>query len=187
MNEFSVLCRILGSFYYRKPDDVLMQPLLLYISQGKLLTDWPLQQDELLLKLQKYCDVSHLRAEYQHLFGSEQPLVSPYAHDWPHGFQPSEIREFLQQAGMPLTDKLADHFGLLLLAASWIEDHCQLQPLILQQQLFMQYILPWCDPFLGKIEQQASGQFYRTLAVVTRGAVQAMADELQQADSSDQD
>ncbi len=162
-----------------------MQPLMLHISQGKLLPDWPLEQQEMLIQLQKNCDVAQLCQQYQHLFEGEQPRVSPFAHCWPQGSQQGEIRVFLEQAGMPLTDKPADHFGLLLLAASWIEDHSQVSPLKLQQQLFLQYILPWCGAFLGKVEQHATGPFYRTLAALTRGAVQAMAEELQEADPTD--
>lgn len=36
-----------------------------------------------------------------------------------------EIRAFLTARGMPLGEAAADHFGLLLLAASWLESVCR--------------------------------------------------------------
>jgi TorA maturation chaperone TorD len=38
--------------------------------------------------------------------------------------------------------------------------------------------LPWCGKFLGKVEAHSTTAFYRTLAELTREAVQAMWDEL---------
>ena len=37
MNEFSILCRVLGSLYYRQPQDPLLVPLFTLIREGKLL------------------------------------------------------------------------------------------------------------------------------------------------------
>lgn len=48
MNEFSILCRVLGSLYYRQPQDPLLVPLFTLIREGKLAANWPLEQDELL-------------------------------------------------------------------------------------------------------------------------------------------
>ena len=53
MNEFSILCRVLGSLYYRQPQDPLLVPLFTLIREGKLAANWPLEQDELLTRLQK--------------------------------------------------------------------------------------------------------------------------------------
>lgn len=53
MNEFSILCRVLGSLYYRQPQDPLLVPLFTLIREGKLAASWPLEQDELLERLQK--------------------------------------------------------------------------------------------------------------------------------------
>ena len=53
MNEFSILCRVLGSLYYRQPQDPLLVPLFTLIREGKLAQNWPLEQDELLERLQK--------------------------------------------------------------------------------------------------------------------------------------
>ncbi|MDG2871142.1 molecular chaperone YcdY, partial [Vibrio parahaemolyticus] len=47
MNEFSILCRVLGSLYYRQPQDPLLVPLFTLIREGTLAANWPLEQDEL--------------------------------------------------------------------------------------------------------------------------------------------
>ena len=36
MNEFSILCRVLGTLYYRQPQDPLLVPLFTLIREGKL-------------------------------------------------------------------------------------------------------------------------------------------------------
>ena len=53
MNEFSILCRVLGTLYYRQPQDPLLVPLFTLIREGKLAENWPLEQDDLLARLQK--------------------------------------------------------------------------------------------------------------------------------------
>ncbi len=60
MNEFSILCRVLGSLYYRQPQDPLLVPLFTLIREGKLAANWPLEQDELLTRLQKSCDMTQV-------------------------------------------------------------------------------------------------------------------------------
>ncbi|CAJ0947326.1 unnamed protein product [Ranitomeya imitator] len=45
---------------------------------------------------------------------------------------------------------------------------------------FTSYLLPWCGAFLGKVEAHAATAFYRTLAILSREAIQAMRDELQE-------
>lgn len=64
MNEFSILCRVLGSLYYRQPQDPLLVPLFTLIREGKLAANWPLEQDELLTRLQKSCDMAQVSADY---------------------------------------------------------------------------------------------------------------------------
>ena len=68
-----------------------------------------------------------------------------------------------------------DHVALLLLTASWIEDN--LDSTAAQQALFADFLLPVMSKFLGKVEAQDSA-FYRALAQLTREALAAMADEL---------
>ncbi|WP_159567662.1 TorD/DmsD family molecular chaperone [Budvicia diplopodorum] len=177
MNEFSVVCRILGSLFYRKPEDAVLDPLFALLSDGKLKQHWPLEQDDLLDRLGQNLDRQALASDYQAMFAAGGS-VSPYGADY-DGIGEAETRAFLTQCGMPLTDAPADHFGLLLLAASWIEDNAQESDEIQAQiTLFDDYLFPWCGSFLGKVEAHASGAFYRTLAIVTREALQAMRDEL---------
>jgi TorA maturation chaperone TorD len=61
MNEFSILCRVLGTLYYRQPQDPLLVPLFTMIREGKLAQNWPLEQDELLERLQKAATCSRFR------------------------------------------------------------------------------------------------------------------------------
>jgi TorA maturation chaperone TorD len=77
MNEFSILCRVLGSLYYRQPQDPLLVPLFTLIREGKLAQNWPLEQDELLERLQKSCDMQQISTDYNALFVGEECRVSP--------------------------------------------------------------------------------------------------------------
>ncbi len=178
MNEFSLICRILGSLYNRSPVDPVMQPLLSMISEGKLQQQWPLEQDDLLVVLQKNCDLPALEADYRALFTGDNPAVSPIGSDWEEGPQEQDVRDFLTERGMPLSEAPANHIGVLLLAASWLEDQSQQDESQAQVSLFEEFLLPWCGSFLGKVEANARTPFYRSLAGLTRGAIQAMYDEL---------
>lgn len=182
MNEFSVICRILGSLFYRQPQDPLLGPLLTLIQEGKLAANWPLEQDELLTRLQQSVDLALLSEDYQALFTGSDCRVSPYRSDWQAESSEQEIRQFLEQRGMPLSDSPVDNFGGLLLAASWLEDQAQEDEFEAQITLFDDYILPWAGTFLGKVEACATSAFYRTLALITREALQAMRDELQESE-----
>ncbi len=53
MNEFSIVCRVLGTLFYRQPQDPLLVPLFALIKEGKLQQHWPLEQDDLLKRLQQ--------------------------------------------------------------------------------------------------------------------------------------
>ena len=171
MNEFSILCRVLGSLYYRQPQDPLLVPLFTLIRDGKLAASWPLEQDELLERLQKSCDTQPLTADYNALFVGDECAVSPYRSAWVEGATEAEIRGFLTQHGIPTGDGPTDHIGSLLLAASWLET---------LETLFADYLLPWCGTFLGKVEAHAQTAFWRTMALLTREALSAMWDELQE-------
>ena len=180
MNEFSILCRALGSLYYRQPQDPLLVPLFTLIREGKLAAHWPLEQDELLTRLQQNSDPQALAADYNALFVGSDCSVPPYASQWPNGPQEAEVRAFLTSRGMPLSESPADHFGVLLLAASWLEDQSAEDEAAAQLALFDDYLLPWCGAFLGKVEAHATTAFYRTLAALSREAIQAMYDELRE-------
>jgi TorA maturation chaperone TorD len=121
MNEFSILCRVLGSLYYRQPQDPLLVPLFTLIREGKLAASWPLEQDELLERLQKSCDVQPLAADYNALFVGEECSVPPYRSAWVEGASEAEVRGFFSEHGIPTGEGQADHIGSLLLAASWLK------------------------------------------------------------------
>lgn len=52
MNEFSLVCRLLGTLFNRAPDDAVVTPLFTMIERGKLKPHWPLNQDALLERMQ---------------------------------------------------------------------------------------------------------------------------------------
>lgn len=179
MNEFSILCRMLGSLYYRQPQDPVLAPLYTLIREGKLAENWPLEQDELLARLQASADLPALTTDYEALFTGDDCKVSPYRSAWEEGAAEADVRAFLAARGMPLTDAPADHFGLLLLAASWLEDNAGEDESEALETLFGDYLLPWCGTFLGKVEAHATTAFWRTMASLTRDALAAMWDDLQ--------
>ncbi|MBS0972473.1 TorD/DmsD family molecular chaperone [Serratia rubidaea] len=185
MNEFSIVCRVLGTLFYRQPQDPLLVPLFSLIKEGKLQQHWPLEQDELLQRLQQGCEPHLLAADFNALFVGSECSVSPLRSSYVEGAAESEVRSFLQQRGMPLGEAPADHFGSLLLAASWLEDQSQEDEAQAQITLFDDYLLPWCGRFLGKVEAHATSGFYRTLAAITRDALQAMRDELAEYEEQD--
>ncbi|WP_058913936.1 TorD/DmsD family molecular chaperone [Entomohabitans teleogrylli] len=182
MNEFSMICRVLGSLYYRQPQDPLLEPLLTLIRDGKLAANWPLAQEELLGRLQQQYDLSAMTANYNALFVGDDCSVPPYRSAWLDGANEAEVRQFLSVRGMPLSTSPADHFGTLLLAASWLEDNAGEGESEALETLFAAYILPWSGTFLGKLEAHAATPFWRTLAQLTREALDAMWEELQEVD-----
>lgn len=180
MNEFSILCRALGSLYYRQPQDPLLVPLFTLVREGKLAASWPLEQDQLLERLQKSCDMPALAADYNALFVGSECSVAPYRSAWVEGATEAEVRGFLSSHNIPVGEGAADHFGSLLLAASWLEDHPVEGESEVLETLFAEYILPWCGAFLGKVEAHATSPFWRTMAPLTREALSAMWDELEE-------
>ena len=180
MNEFSIICRILGSLYNRQPQDPLLVPLFQMLREGKLQQHWPLEQDELLSRLQQDAEPQRLTADYNALFVGTECRVSPFASHWENGPQEADVRTFLASRGMPLSEAPADHIGALLLAASWLEDRSAEDESQAQIQLFDDFLMPWVGAFLGKMEAHAGTAFYRTLAAISREAIQAMRDELEE-------
>ncbi|CDG17718.1 TorD/DmsD family molecular chaperone [Xenorhabdus doucetiae] len=177
MNEFSIVCRILGTLFNRAPQDPVLQPVITMIAEGKLKPLWPLEQDALLDRLQQHSELSVIEADYHALFTGESASVAVCRSDYTDKDE-SEVRQFLVERGMPLSDAPADQFGALLLAASWLEDQAAEDEVQAQIKLFDEYLLPWCGHFLGKVEAHATSGFYRTLAVMTREALQALREEL---------
>ncbi|NDJ58184.1 molecular chaperone [Enterobacteriaceae bacterium 4M9] len=186
MNEFSIICRILGSLYHRQPQDPLLEPLYTLIREGKLAQHWPLEQDDLLARLQKNCDVRELAADYNALFIGDACSVPPYRSAWVEGSHEGDVRQFLNALGMPLGEGPTDSFGALLLAASWLEDQRKEEESEALEQLFAEFILPWHETFLGKVEAHATSAFWRTFAQLSREAVNAMWEELQEEAEQDE-
>jgi TorA maturation chaperone TorD len=182
MNEFSILCRVLGSLYYRQPQDPLLVPLFTLIREGKLAASWPLEQDELLDRLQKSCDMQQVAADYNALFVGDECRVPPFRSAWVEGATEAEVRSFLSSRGMPLSDTPADHIGTLLLAASWLEDNSAEDESEAVDTLFTDYLLPWVGTFLGKLDAHATTPFWRTTSTLTREALSAMWDEISEDD-----
>ncbi|HEY2454175.1 MAG TPA: molecular chaperone [Scandinavium sp.] len=182
MNEFSILCRVLGSLYYRQPQDPLLVPLFTLIREGKLAASWPLEQDELLERLQKSCDMQQVAADYNALFVGDECRVPPFRSAWVEGATEAEVRSFLSSRGMPLSDTPADHIGTLLLAASWLEDNAAEDESEAVDTLFTDYLLPWVGTFLGKLDAHATTPFWRTTSTLTREALSAMWDEISEDD-----
>ncbi|SFM93475.1 chaperone TorD involved in molybdoenzyme TorA maturation [Izhakiella capsodis] len=182
MNEFSIICRVLGSLFNRQPQDPLLVPLFTLLQDGKLKQSWPLEQDDLLTRLQQSSDPQALATDYNALFVGEDCRVSPYGSHWENGPQEAKVRQFLQAQGMPLSEAPADHIGQILLASSWLEDQGESVSVDAQKALFDDYLMPWCGVFLGKMEAHATALFYRTLAALTRDAIQAMREELEEQD-----
>ncbi|VTN06050.1 Chaperone protein YcdY [Raoultella ornithinolytica] len=104
----------------------------------------------------------------------------PYRSAWVEGASEAEVRGFFSEHGIPTGEGQADHIGSLLLAASWLEDHATEDESETLETLFADYILPWCGVFLGKVEAHAGTPFWRTMAPLTREALSAMWDELQE-------
>jgi TorA maturation chaperone TorD len=180
MNEFSIVCRVLGTLFYRQPQDPLLVPLFGLIQDGKLREHWPLEQNALLIRLQESANPETLAAEFNHLFVGSECAVSPFRSDYVEGANEMDVRTFLQQRGMPLGEGPADHFGAMLLAASWLEDQSKEDEVSAQITLFDEFLFPWCGKFLGKVEAHATSGFYRTLSEISREALQAMRDELEE-------
>lgn len=178
MNEFSIVCRILGTLFQRSANDDLVKPLMELIAQDKLKASWPLEQDELWARMAKGMDINAISADYQAMFVGENATVSMLANDYDEEVTEAEIREFLTVRGMTLTDAPVSTFGALLLAASWLEDQAAEDETAAQEELFDSYILSWYGTFLGKVEAHATTAFYRTLAQIARDAVIALRDEL---------
>ncbi|TKI08361.1 molecular chaperone [Martelella alba] len=177
MNDFSMVCRVLGTLFYRPPQDSLLAPLLVLIREGKLAEYWPLEQGALLERLRGDSRPEVLADDYAGLFVGDAAEVSPLRSAWLRTTE-SEARDFLQQAGMVSPASPADHFGALLLAGSWLEDHAAADEVLALSRLFDVFLLPWSDGFLSKVETSARSDFYRALATMTREALQALREDL---------
>lgn len=177
INDFSLLCRLFGNLFYRNPSDEILSGTFAWLKQGGLRQQWALstdsQSEQALDFIEKSANPADLTESYQKLFGENGSVATQIS---AYGFSVADFQTFRQQRGMPEIAN-ADHVALLLLTASWIEDN--LDSTAAQQDLFEQFLLPCLSKFLGKIEAFDTG-FYKALAQLTRDALSAMADELEE-------
>lgn len=177
INEFSLLCRLFGNLFYRQPDDPVLSATFDWLKQGQLTQHWAFttdsQSEQALSKIAQAANPTELSQDYQALFGEQGTIATTIS---AYGLSVADFVTFRQQRGMPPLEH-PDHVALLLLSASWIEDN--LHSLEAQQTLFEHFLLPCLSKFLGKVEAFDTG-FYKSLAQLTRDALSAMADELEE-------
>ncbi len=177
INDFSLLCRLFGNLFYRSPVDPILAGTFEWLKQGNLRTNWALsldaQSENALNTLEKLANPTELAVSFDSLFaenGNVDTKISSYCIDV------QEFITFRQQRAMPELEN-ADHVALLFLTASWIEDN--LGSTEAQKELFQRFLLPCASKFLGKVEAFDTS-FYKALAQLTRDALSAMADELEE-------
>ena len=177
INDFSLLCRLFGNLFYRTPQDPILAGTFEWLKQGQLAKQWALstdsQSEQALATIEKNANPTELANAYQALFGDDGSISTTISS---YGISVEEFSLFRQERGMPELSNL-DHVAHLLLSASWIEDN--LDSTAAQQQLFEQFLLPCLSKFLGKVEAFDTG-FYKALAQLSRDALSAMADELEE-------
>lgn len=177
LNNFSLISRLFGNLFYRSPTDPVLAPVLGWLQQKGLSQVWALatdnQSEQALDNMQLAIDPLLLAKEYERLFVGEDAMVSTALSDY--DIDVAAFAAFRQERGMPDV-KSADHFGLLFLTASWIEDN--INSLEAQNTLFEQFLLPCAGKFLTQLENKANLPFYRSLALLSRDILAAMADEL---------
>lgn len=176
LNNFSLISRLFGNLFYRAPRDPILAGVFSWLQQQGLQQVWALESDKATEKaiesLQMPIDLTALEQEYQRLFVGENAIACAIS---AYGVDAAKFEAFRQQRGMPVLET-ADHFALVFLTASWIEDN--LDSTQAQLELFEQFLLPCASQFLNKVEQQAQLPFYRALALLSREILAAMADEL---------
>lgn len=177
INDFSLLCRLFGNLFYRQPTDAVLAGTFAWLQQGGLRQQWALNTDaqsELALTLlEKNANPTELAGSYQALFAENEAVPTAIS---AYQVSVADFQAFRAERAMPELNA-PDHVALLLLTASWIEDN--LDSLQAQQQFFEDFLLPTMSKFLGKVEAQ-DAPFYRSLAQLTREALAAMADELEE-------
>lgn len=177
INDFSLLCRLFGNLFYRQPTDPILAGTFAWLKQGHLTQHWALstdsQSEQALALIEKGANPTELEADYQALFGEKGAIATTIS---AYELSVEDFIAFRQQRAMPDLAN-ADHVALLLLTASWLEDNVESTEA--QKNLFEHFILPCLARFLGKVEAFDLG-FYRALAQLTRDALGAMADELEE-------
>lgn len=178
LNNFSLISRLFGNLFYRAPTDAVLSGVFDWLQQKGLNQVWVLDADKesqsALDNLQLKIDLNLLDQEYQKLFGAEGKVPTAIS---AYDINVSDFIAFREARGMPAVES-ADHFALLLLTASWLEDN--VDSISAQQELFEDFLLPCAAKFLTQVETYATLPFYRSLASLTREILAAMADELEE-------
>ncbi|MDU8924460.1 molecular chaperone [Pasteurellaceae bacterium LIM206] len=178
LNHFSLISRLFGNLFYREPTDPILANVFGWLQQQGLSRIWPLDTDneteQALASVQMAIDPAALAQEYDALFAGEEPAVPSRISAY--GLNVEDFIAFRQERGMPALEQ-ADHFALLLLTASWLEDNVN-SPTA-QHELFETWLLPCAAGFLTKVESRAILPFYRSLSLLCREILAAMADELE--------
>ncbi|MGQ0286079.1 TorD/DmsD family molecular chaperone [Pasteurellaceae bacterium 22721_9_1] len=178
LNNFSLISRLFGNLFYRSPTDPILASVFNWLQQKGLQQVWALETDKntqaAIESLQMPLDVNLLAQEYQRLFVGEKAISTAISD---YGIDVAEFVAFRQERAMPEVES-TDHFALVFLTASWIEDN--LDSPQAQLELFERFLLPCANLFLNKVEQQANLPFYRALALLSREILAAMADELEE-------
>ena len=185
LSHFSLISRLFGNLFYRAPTDPLLSNVFAWLQQKGLSQVWALdtdaQSEQALDALQMKVDLTLLEQEYSRLFGKANPLIKTAITDY--GIVASDFIAFRKERGMPPfaeDEQSAVHFALVFLTASWIEDN--LASVQAQRELFEHFLLPCANVFLAQVERQANLPFYRSLAILSREILAAMADELEEAE-----
>lgn len=178
LNNFSLISRLFGNLFYRAPSDEILTGVFTWLQQKGLEQVWALDVDKdsqaAIESLQMPIATDVLQVEYDFIFTGEESVscrISDYEIDV------DAFIAFRHERAMPVVES-ADNFGLVFLTASWIEDN--LDSVEAQRQLFEQFLLPCANKFLAKVEQRARLPFYRSLALLSREILAAMADELEE-------
>jgi len=170
VNNFSLISRLFGNLFYRSPTDPILSGVFDWLQQQGLSQVWALSTD----KESEAAIETLLDQEYQKLFGPNGNVptaISSYDMDV------QRFVDFRHVRNVPEAENV-DHFALLLLTASWLEDNTE--SLSAQQDLFGDFLLPCAAKFLTQVETYATLPFYRSLAYLTREILAAMADELEE-------
>lgn len=182
INDFSLLCRLFGNLFYRAPTDPILENVFTWLKSGGLRSSWALmldaQSENALNIVEKQAMPKNLAVSFETLFaknGNVDTVMLSY------GISVDSFTAFQKKHGIPSAQE-NDHIALLLLNASWIEDN--LASTEIQKELFQTFLLPCLSKFLGKIEAFDQG-FYKALAQLTREALSAMADELEESKTED--
>lgn len=206
MNELSLICRMIGNLFYRKPSDPLLAPLYESISSGRLMADWPLKQDELLKRWQG-CKLAEIDSEYQRLFLNTTISNTTISNTAISNIQitdtfteDEELKEEWQNivttSKMPVTaETQIYHYGFIWLLLSWLEaqqsavidaqdsqpDETQSEQIGLLDELinkvFFDHLKPISKSILSNLETYTQHDFYKVLAMITRELITAIDEE----------